>query len=478
MANPFRQLPGLACEECRRRKARAQRGPKKGQIRALRNRVHTLERLVSEQKHPEQSFATATDAAVTVEQMEPSPEITSTEIPPIWDLDAILPPIFEPFLTELRDQHLPHISSTTEGSSYGSQANYDDQISVLVRDDLVSVYFERVHPNIPIIHKQRYFDMIEQQSLSKSQNCLQLAVQAAAAASTAQLLELSATLYEKACAALETVEINGSLGQMNDILIELEYVQALLLIAYYEALRLPQYKCILTSGRAFRLTQLLRLHEIDKAAPLEPVLGDVFVREEERRRTFWMAYCFDRLLSIRHELPLTLHEEALPNPVSRTADRNPVDFCTEHQEIRECLQHRMQTMSKHIPVSAAVVDSTLSFAHILACNLMIDLNEVAEGMALGMDEHQKSVTICLPRALDACKEIVRLAKSSARLAKFKAHVFLPALLSRTMGFLSSHNPHAQSNEIDELISVLQVLRCMNRQAEELVYEWGDVTTQL
>jgi hypothetical protein len=176
----------------------------------------------------------------------------------------------------------------------------------------VSVYFERVHPNIPIIHKQRYFDMVEQQSPSRSQLCLQLAVRATAAASTAQTLGSSDSLYAETCAALERVEINGPIGRARGIPVELEYIQALLLVVYYEALRMPQDRYILTAGRAFRLIQISRLHEIDvETGPAEEVSGEVFTREEERRRTFWAAYCFDRLFSIRHELPHTLHEHAV-----------------------------------------------------------------------------------------------------------------------------------------------------------------------
>jgi hypothetical protein len=176
----------------------------------------------------------------------------------------------------------------------------------------VAVYFERVHSNIPIIHKQRYFDVVEQQSPSKSQLCLQLAVQAAAAATTAQMLKSSESLYAEACAALERVEINGPICRTREAPVELEYIQALLLVVYYEALRMPQYKYILTAGRVFRLIQISRLHEVDmETVPIEDVSGEVFAREEERRRTFWMAYCFDRLFSIRHELPHTLHEEAV-----------------------------------------------------------------------------------------------------------------------------------------------------------------------
>lgn len=101
------------------------------------------------------------------------------------------------------------------------------------------------------------------------------------------------------------------------------------------------------------------------------------------------------------------------------APSNTVEFCAKYHEIRDCLQKRIQTIAKHLPVTTAVADSTLGFTHILACSVMINLNELAERMAFEMNEHQKSVTICLGQAFDACSEIVRLAKISARLGRFK-----------------------------------------------------------
>jgi hypothetical protein len=98
---------------------------------------------------------------------------------------------------------------------------------------------------------------------------------------------------------------------------------------------------------------------------------------------------------------------------------NTIDFCTKLQDIKVCLQKRIQTIAKHLPVTTAAANSTLGFTHILAYSVMINLNELAEGMAFAMNEHQKSVTICLGQAFDACNEIVRLAKSSARLGRFK-----------------------------------------------------------
>ncbi|GFF57128.1 putative Zn(II)2Cys6 transcription factor [Aspergillus udagawae] len=174
--------------------------------------------------------------------------------------------------------------------------------------------------------------MVEQQSPSKSQLCLQLAVQATATTSTAQMLRSSDSLYAETCAALEQVEINGPIGRARGVPVELEYIQALLLVVYYEALRMPQDRYILTAGRAFRLIQISRLHEIDAEPHRGSVRAGLCSRRGAERRTFWAAYFFDRIFSIRHELPHTLHEQ-VPFPDTHTAP-SPRDQFQDGKPVR------------------------------------------------------------------------------------------------------------------------------------------------
>ena len=94
----------------------------------------------------------------------------------------------------------------------------------------------------------------------------------------------------------------------------IEQVQAWLLLAFYEFARSNYRRGWVSAGRAFRLVQLARLHEIDcpehNVACADPVLT------EEKRRTFWVAYCLDRFISIRKHWPLTLVEEVVSRLLS------------------------------------------------------------------------------------------------------------------------------------------------------------------
>lgn len=100
--------------------------------------------------------------------------------------------------------------------------------------------------------------------------------------------------------------------------IPVEYIQAWLLLAYAELLRIGEHQAMLTAGRAFRLVQMARLYDVDvdalhdvRTSPGanndEP--DETFVDSEQRRRTFWLAFSLDRFLCLRSEWPLTLQEE-------------------------------------------------------------------------------------------------------------------------------------------------------------------------
>jgi len=95
--------------------------------------------------------------------------------------------------------------------------------------------------------------------------------------------------------------------------VQIEQVQSWLLIAFYEFARCGHRRACISAGRAFRLAQMARLHEVDN--PDELVDEDP-IQKEERRRTFWVAYCLDRLICMSNRAPLTLTEDVVSSCVS------------------------------------------------------------------------------------------------------------------------------------------------------------------
>jgi hypothetical protein len=186
------------------------------------------------------------------------------------------------------------------------------------RDQL---YFDRVHAFCPIIHRRRYFASLAQDNHTTAQLCLQSAMRALAAAMSANSSHLSEQFYSEARSLLDTHSQTPATPRDK---IPLEHIQAWLLLSHYELLRIGVHQAMLTAGRAFRLVQMARLCEIDAPGgdlQLSPVASssssistntdssESFVDAEEGRRTFWLAFCLDRLLCLQNEWPLTLQEE-------------------------------------------------------------------------------------------------------------------------------------------------------------------------
>ena len=90
---------------------------------------------------------------------------------------------------------------------------------------------------------------------------------------------------------------------------DIEQVQAWILLAIHEFMRMDYRRGWMSAGRAFRLIQLTRLYQIDVMS-FTPMQTD-WIETEEKRRTFWMAYSLDRFVSIRNGWPLTLSEQVV-----------------------------------------------------------------------------------------------------------------------------------------------------------------------
>lgn len=102
--------------------------------------------------------------------------------------------------------------------------------------------------------------------------------------------------------------------------IELEFIQAWLLLAYYDFKQKSEQHALLTAGRVFRLLQLSGLLDIDVAAhnatgggrveaAMAHQLDGSWRETEGKRRTLWAAFLLDRLSSMLNDRTWALHEE-------------------------------------------------------------------------------------------------------------------------------------------------------------------------
>ncbi|KAK0715944.1 fungal-specific transcription factor domain-containing protein [Lasiosphaeris hirsuta] len=554
MSGQPRQQPGSACEECRKRKLRCDRqrpqcgtcadagivcevnnnrlarGPKKGDLKALRSRIVALERRLSLDQTgelvllsdadmppldeiPRATTSTASDGEQHPPYSHPRPHPhlhpqlpTPPERKQIWESeihDQVPPmtPVSAPLALP------PFKFPPSPASPPKKRALIDD----LMRADLDQLYFDRVHPNVPIFNQSRYFAQSRQTVNVGGPNyklCLQYAMWTLAMALSSQFETSRDHLYNETRHMLEVLDLSDD--DMGTV--RIEQVQAWLLIAYYEFARANYRRGWVSAGRAFRLVQLARLHEVD--SPEGRFDNDDPVMVEERRRTFWVAYCLDRFICIRSRWPLTLAEEVictrLPSPelafqgghpiqvcflseaiasnghnllsplaecailaticgramshcqvsnVERAYGGPSLDFWLRHEWLDGMITKRLEALSANYPIISAVADSMLLFTFMMAQTTIIYLCHIIEGLGA---EHQcqPSATEYHKRAVQAAHEIARLSKAHEHIGYFKAHIFLPLTIFFGASRLVLQRNRA-SDDIEVMTGGFQLLEAEN-----------------
>ncbi len=177
------------------------------------------------------------------------------------------------------------------------------------RADLDQVFFDRVHPVLPLFYRRRCHGWINQPLPGSARACLRSAMRTIAAAMSAPAARFCDQLYAETRRLLEAYTATSK----EDI--ELGYIQAWLLLGFYELLRVGENQATLTAARCSRLVLMARLFEIDAALGCSDEEESPHDEEdsshvvEERRRTFWLAFCLDCFLYSRNEYPPTMQAE-------------------------------------------------------------------------------------------------------------------------------------------------------------------------
>ncbi|KAI0010259.1 fungal-specific transcription factor domain-containing protein [Xylariaceae sp. FL0662B] len=348
--------------QCQVTTPRPPRGPKRGYLKALQARIATLEgTLLQQQQHRHQQQHQEQHQHQPQTQPQPqqngneatikfSPETSSIEgltfndqqsLP--WDF-----PMTADENTSLHDlcpgtaASNGSVVSSLDGSTVGastspiqcfdatsegvfsdsvlnrkmsemSEAGLDGiNISNLMQADLDQLYFDRVQTFAPIIHQRRYFSWARSIAKTEAQTCLRYAMWTLAASVSAHYHNIGDALYRYTRQALESLDSKS----MSLALTEMEQVQAWLLLAIHEFMCVDFSRSWVSAGRAFRLIQLNWLQYAD-APDMGGLAATDWVDAEQKRRTFWMAYCLDRFVSVRNGSPMTFNEQntiRLPAP--------------------------------------------------------------------------------------------------------------------------------------------------------------------
>ena len=124
-------------------------------------------------------------------------------------------------------------------------------------------------------------------------------------------------LYSSTKQILESQGAEGSEPSGRDT----EVLLAWVLVAICESMQTLHRQAWLNVGRAIRMVQGLRFHEIDsprnprnnpRSQPANVASeADDLTEIEQNRRVFWMVYFLDHLFSIRNDWPVTLNEHVV-----------------------------------------------------------------------------------------------------------------------------------------------------------------------
>ncbi|KAJ5787113.1 hypothetical protein N7457_002103, partial [Penicillium paradoxum] len=264
-----RQQSGLACEECRRRKARCDRmrpqcgicvetgrtcivvskrsprGPKKGQLKDLWSRVSKSD-LFSAMLEQRLTDNGVSEVDLSLESNEANPErdtseelglyedivmgmntetlqmsdITPSEIPPGLDWPFGLndgggkewPGLGDVgVVPNMSNMTLPITAISTSHTAMSiSGCDGELEMSDLTQADLDLLYFERVHSIAPMIHKQRYFAWASDPSVSPARCCLRSAMRTVAAAMSSQFCMFTDALYARTRRLLEAPSVGDT----------------------------------------------------------------------------------------------------------------------------------------------------------------------------------------------------------------------------------------------------------------------------
>ncbi|KAH8805384.1 hypothetical protein F5884DRAFT_823098 [Xylogone sp. PMI_703] len=280
---------GLACEECRRRKSRCDgrkprcsiceeygivcttntsrpaRGPKRGYLKALRIRVAELERRLVEQ----QREGSPSDSPLDLEDSDRNmiPRERPARMPTVTPRTGA--------------KYAPLDEFVVNGEVFRLQEALDTSwISDMMREELNELYFDRVHPFAPMLHRRRYFAWAKKPVIDRSHTCLQFAMWTLSASLSPQCQNIRDNLYGLTRQTLHALELpdNG------------------FICGHYQ-------RSWTSAGRSFRLVQLMGFYQIDAAESIA-----TYRRPETEKRTFWMAYCLDRFIGIHNGWPLTFNE--------------------------------------------------------------------------------------------------------------------------------------------------------------------------
>ncbi|KAI1467436.1 uncharacterized protein F4812DRAFT_396529 [Daldinia caldariorum] len=312
---------GHACayDEVRRKS-----GPKRGYVKALEERLKQVETLLNKK---EPSFTVGIDT-------NKSPNVTYDQ--PNHNQRTAPTPSFNvptPQMNMSRDRDMdqwhfnadsPQAATGLDEFNFGENMNMNgvdnsfqwEMIGLGLEeplpsqetiDELHQIYFDKIHPSLPMIHKFRYLAAMNLAPNQRPPVALRYAIWTQACAVADKFADLKDLFYQRARKYIEADYVKG----YGEHMISVAHAQTHVLLASYEFKMMYFPRAWMSTGAAVRLCQMIGLHRLDGSGldvkQCLPPPRD-WTEREERRRTFWMAFSQDRYASIGTGWPMTIDE--------------------------------------------------------------------------------------------------------------------------------------------------------------------------
>ncbi|EER39879.1 binuclear zinc transcription factor [Histoplasma capsulatum var. duboisii H88] len=174
-------------------------------------------------------------------------------------------------------------------------------------DELNEIYFQKIHPSMPLLHQPRYYAAMNLSPNMRPPVCLRYVMWALAASVTDKYRTLHPHFYQRARKYAELDQMRG----LGESIITVAHAQTWILLSSYELRMMFFPRAWISTGHAMRLCMMMGLHRLDGSGPaVKMCLGPArdWTEQEERRRTFWIAFCQDRYASVGTGWPMMMDE--------------------------------------------------------------------------------------------------------------------------------------------------------------------------
>ncbi|KGO78544.1 Transcription factor, fungi [Penicillium italicum] len=305
--------------ECSYDEVRKKSGPKRGYVKQLEARLAQVETLLKcqdpepTQRTSPQPLENAFTAPIADESILDLPDLS--DLGGLGGIGGNMDSSFSPSTGPSAGQPSQMLYPPPPTTQAGSNSHWDlislgleePLPSQDVIDELDALFFEKIYPMMPIIHRPRYYAALNLAPNMRPPICLRYIMWCNAASISDKYFFLHNHFYQRARKYAEVDEMKG----FGENIVSLAHCQTWIFIGTYEFRMIYFPRAWLSVGKAARLALMLGLNRLDgvgldvKQSILPP---KDWTEREERRRVFWGAFATDRYSSVGTGWPILIDE--------------------------------------------------------------------------------------------------------------------------------------------------------------------------